>query len=555
MIREERPDVLEKIGMHVRIDGDWRIRVEPGLLKLTDGTALATEGGVLEIRPAGKRAFADQRYTIAGEAPSSPCYWNTESIRGSGGAPYQRMVPGSLRVRDKSRTIVYRPDADYCFDYYWGTVKRHPHGAIGEGELLLLDYEAWLCRYDAVVLLPDGKLTVVEGDEEAPESRELLLPDPPRVTEGYVLAHIFTGWGEPRLYDGETAVMRAPDAADSTDSMREVPLPQVSGRYLDATPRVYVVEVTAVRPDGGIDIRTGAEGIDYGLDEPLAGDSVRWLERQAVDPSEPVPLLLRSAYGHSVDWGLKLDLSVVPADRHRRGTVYRIAASPRSVMNLAIPVPDPLAVIPLDNLDVLAPFRAKLRRGGPVRIAFFGESTTRSGRWPYQLARALREAYPQAIVHTSNTAIGGENSAQGALRYEDEVRSVDPDLVVLEYMLNDSFLPESRSEQAMSGILARLQEAGIPCLIVSNNGIHPLFEGTKGRVEQTHDLYRQLAASYGCAFVGGYVYFGRLHEFGIYHLTELKGNMINHPFGNVDPDWGGFDKVLGRAVIRAVTGV
>ncbi|MDI4646664.1 SGNH/GDSL hydrolase family protein [Cohnella hashimotonis] len=552
VIREERPDVLEKIGMHVRIDGDWRIRVEPGLLKLADGTVLATEGGVLEIRPAGKRTFPDQRYTMAGEAQSSPCYWNTESIRGSGGAPYQRMVPGSLRVRDKSRTIDYQADVDYCFDFYWGTVKRHPHGAIQPGELLLLDYEVWLCRYDAVVLLRDGTLTVVEGEEEAPESRELLLPDPPQVREGYALAHIFTGWGEPRLYDGGVDVKVI--SGNFPDPSEAALLPRVSGRYLDASPRTYAVELTAVRADGSLDMRIGAEGIDYGLDEPIAGESMRWLELRAADRANPFPLLLRSAYGHSVDWGLRLDLSGVPAKLLLPGACYRIAAAPLSVMNLMLPPPDPVSVMPIDNVGALAPFRTKLRQGGPVRIAFFGESTTRSGRWPYQLARALRETYPQMTLRTSNVAIGGENSAQGALRYADEVRAAAPDLVVLEYMLNDSFLPDGRSERALSGILARLREDGIPCLIVTNNGIHPLFEGTAGRTGQTHDLYRRLAASFGCAFVGGYAYYERLHEFGIYPLTELKGNMINHPFGNVDPDWGGFDEALGRAVIRAVVG-
>ncbi|MFC3802856.1 SGNH/GDSL hydrolase family protein [Cohnella sp. GCM10012308] len=552
MIREERPEALEKIGMRIRIEGDWRICVEPGMLKLADGAALATKGGAFDIRPGGKRSYVDQRYTIMGEAQTSPCYWNAESIRGSGGAPYQRMVPGSLRVRDKSRTTVYRADIDYCRDYYWGTVKRHPHGAIQPGELLLLDYEVWQCRYDAVVLLRDGTLTVIEGEEEAPESRELLLPDPPQVREGYVLAHIFTGWGEPRLYEGHARVKKVLGSLD--DLPGSALLPQVSGRYLDASPRDYLVELTAVRDDGSLDMRIGAEGIDYGLDEALADGRIRWLELRAADPTKPIPLLLKSAYNHRVDWGLRLDLSGVPAGHRQAGTIYRIEASPHSVLNLALPAPDPLSVIPFDNRGALAPFRAKLLEGGPVRIAFFGESTTRSGRWPYRLARALRDTYPQAAIRTSNVAIGGENAIQGALRYADEVRAVAPDLIILEYMLNDSFSPEGRTEQAISGILERLREDGIPCLIVTNNGIHPLFEGTAGQVKRAHGLYRQLAAAYGCAFVGGYGYYERLHEFGIYSLTELKGNMINHPFGNVDPDWGGFDEVLGRALIHALIG-
>ncbi|MEX2459853.1 MAG: hypothetical protein WD469_00900 [Paenibacillaceae bacterium] len=95
-------------------------------------------------------------------------------------------------------------------------------------------------------------------------------------------------------------------------------------------------------------------------------------------------------------------------------------------------------------------------------------------------------------------------------------------------------------------------DAGIACLIVTNNGMNRLFSiyGSKRNFFIFHEMYRRLAAEYEVSFVGGYVYFERLHHYGKYYLTELKGNMVNHPYGNEDITWGPFDQLLSNAILR-----
>ncbi|MBM7566971.1 SGNH/GDSL hydrolase family protein [Paenibacillus sacheonensis] len=527
----------------------WQVKVVPGTIRLADGRSFTiAEETSLPVRPGGSRAYRNQRYAMTGESGQSPCFWNGEDIRGSGGMPYQRMVPDTFRVYDESRSVLYRPEEDYSFDYYWGTIKRHPRGRIADGQMLLLDYDVWLCRYDSIVLREDGRIVVVEGLTEAPESRELLLPDPPAVQGGVVLANVFTGWGEQSLYDGGAGI--APK--ELSEGQDAAPLPALSGRYLDATPRTYEVEVIAYSPDDrSVMLLMASSGTDYGRERSLDEESLRWTTPITASLDKPVPLVTLSAYGHTVDWGLSLDFRTVPPESLKEGASYRISADPHSVMNFPHPKEEALAAIPVLNREALEPFRRKLLEGNPVRIAFYGESTTRSGRWPYQLIRALRHGCPASMIYSSNVAIGGENSARGLLRYEHEVKSVNPDLVILEYMLNDSGLGAG-AEPAIRSILERLRQDGIPCLIVTNNGMNPLFCGSMRQVEDAHELYRRLAAEFECAFVGGFAYFQRLHEFGVYYVTELKGNMVNHPYGNVDPDWGRFDQVLGEAVVKAV---
>lgn len=170
-----------------------KVIVEPGSIVTGDRVIELAEAYSVPIREAGQRQFIKQVYQIQGEGTASPSGWNGENIRGSGGMPYQRMVPGSLQVYSRDRKKRYMPEVDYIQDSYWGTIKRHPQGEIKAGEELSLDYAVWLCRYDAIVMLEDGTIQVVEGDSEAPESRELLLPEPPAVEAGFVLAHVFTG--------------------------------------------------------------------------------------------------------------------------------------------------------------------------------------------------------------------------------------------------------------------------------------------------------------------------------------------------------------------------
>ncbi|MDG0812748.1 hypothetical protein [Cohnella rhizosphaerae] len=158
--------------------------VEPGRIMTGSRVVELAEAATVCIRVAGQRRFNDQRYRIVGEGAASPSGWNGENIRGTAGMPYQRMVPGSLQVYARDRSKRYVPEADYTQDSYWGSIKRNPQGGIAIDEELSIDYAVWLCRYDAIVLLEDGTISVVEGDCDAPESRELLLPEPPKVERG-----------------------------------------------------------------------------------------------------------------------------------------------------------------------------------------------------------------------------------------------------------------------------------------------------------------------------------------------------------------------------------
>ena len=59
------------------------------------------------------------------------------------------------------------------------------------------------------------------------------------------------------------------------------------------------------------------------------------------------------------------------------------------------------------------------------------------GAYPYQVLKKLKEHYPFAVINTITTAIGGENSVQGAARFEQDVLIHKPDVIFIDYALND----------------------------------------------------------------------------------------------------------------------
>lgn len=57
--------------------------------------------------------------------------------------------------------------------------------------------------------------------------------------------------------------------------------------------------------------------------------------------------------------------------------------------------------------------------------------------YPHLLHRLIKERFPYAVVNVITTAIGGENAVSGAKRFETEVLCHRPDVLIIDYSLND----------------------------------------------------------------------------------------------------------------------
>ncbi len=68
--------------------------------------------------------------------------------------------------------------------------------------------------------------------------------------------------------------------------------------------------------------------------------------------------------------------------------------------------------------------------------------------YPFLLLKELKELYPYAVINVICTAIGGENSSEGVKRFESDVLVHKPDVLFIDYALNDRGIGLEKSKDA-----------------------------------------------------------------------------------------------------------
>ena len=101
----------------------------------------------------------------------------------------------------------------------------------------------------------------------------------------------------------------------------------------------------------------------------------------------------------------------------------------------------------------------KLSAGEEVRVAYLGGSITEARGWRVLSREWLQKEYPKAKVSEINAAISGTPSAFGAFRVRREVLAEKPDLLFIEFAVNDSGGDPLRIRRAMEGIVRQTWQA------------------------------------------------------------------------------------------------
>ena len=101
-------------------------------------------------------------------------------------------------------------------------------------------------------------------------------------------------------------------------------------------------------------------------------------------------------------------------------------------------------------------FYRKLAEGKPVKIAYFGGSITSQDGWRTQSLAYFRELYPKAEVNEINAAIGATGSVFGAFRLKTHVLRHKPDLIFVEFAVNDFRTAPAILRRAVEGIVRQV---------------------------------------------------------------------------------------------------
>lgn len=206
----------------------------------------------------------------------------------------------------------------------------------------------------------------------------------------------------------------------------------------------------------------------------------------------------------------------------------------------------PLPAQPADRVAYLAPVVAELEHAWPknraVTIVCHGHSVPAGyfrtpvvdtfNAYPHLLHRALKERFPLAVINVIVTAIGGENAVKGAARFERDVLPLRPDVVLIDYALNDRGaapgfgLPAARA--AWESMIEKAQAAGARVILLTPTpDTRVKSDGPDDPLRRHAAQVRQLALEHRVGLVDSLARFDAEVQGGV-PLAELMSH-VNHP--------------------------
>jgi lysophospholipase L1-like esterase len=103
-------------------------------------------------------------------------------------------------------------------------------------------------------------------------------------------------------------------------------------------------------------------------------------------------------------------------------------------------------------------FFGKLNKGEEVRVGYLGGSITAANGWRVKSLNWLKEQYPTAKLSEINATIGGTGSDLGVFRADQDVISKKPDVLFVEFAVNDGGPPD-KVQRSMEGIVRQTWKA------------------------------------------------------------------------------------------------
>lgn len=142
---------------------------------------------------------------------------------------------------------------------------------------------------------------------------------------------------------------------------------------------------------------------------------------------------------------------------------------------------------------------AKLEAGGPVHIGYLGGSITAQPGWRPKSLAWFQAQYPKAEVSEINAAIGGTGSGLGVFRIDQDVLQYQPDLLFVEFAVNDNGLEPDSIFRSMEGIVRKTWRANPStdiCFVytIAENML-PTF--AEGKFPRTASVFEAIADHYG----------------------------------------------------------
>ena len=148
--------------------------------------------------------------------------------------------------------------------------------------------------------------------------------------------------------------------------------------------------------------------------------------------------------------------------------------------------------------------------------------------YPHLTLCGIKERYPTAVVNVIVTAIGGEQSEQGAERFEAEVLTHRPDVLLIDYALNDRTIGLERSEKAWRKMIEAALARGVKVILLTPTpDLSENILAEEGRLAAHAEQIRRLAAEYHVGLADVYEAFRARALAG--EKISIYMSQVNHP--------------------------
>ena len=148
--------------------------------------------------------------------------------------------------------------------------------------------------------------------------------------------------------------------------------------------------------------------------------------------------------------------------------------------------------------------------------------------YPNLVMQKIKAIYPLAVVNTIVTSIGGENSVRGAARFDDEVLTHNPDVLFIDYALNDRGVGLEKSYAAWDEMIKKAKNKNIEVLLLSPSpDQREEYENPDNQLKQHTNQIIQLAKENEVGFVDSYKAFEFLYSARAQLVKYMS--QVNHP--------------------------
>lgn len=148
--------------------------------------------------------------------------------------------------------------------------------------------------------------------------------------------------------------------------------------------------------------------------------------------------------------------------------------------------------------------------------------------YPLLTLGRIKENHPHAVINAIVTAIGGETSVQGAARFERDVLSLRPDVIFIDYALNDRRVAVAEVEAAWRAMARAAKAKNVPVVFLTPTGASGVRIGAADEaLEIRAAIIRKVAAEEGLPVADVWAAWKAALAGGV--TQEALLSQVNHP--------------------------